>query len=527
MRKNNKAKPQKVERTGALCARAARFLDEKARRLKRGPSRTVGPTAQLHWTRSGRPCTRGGPRRRRKMEASLELVISPNHWTGVFPSSRLSPRSPSPSCPLAGVQVNVGWSKQPAPQLGAAASELQEQRQRPGWRRWQRPRRPARSDASRLAVLVPRRPPRPRGPRLLPAAPAQPRPPEPEQRPARPPPLTVRSEPAGPQVPHGSAERARCGLWREAGRPRLHAVLRAAPANLRNERGRDRPVSASPRTPLPSPPLGSRLGSQLPPGGVFTPRRAPVSARPGSAPDSVLPCLRVQRPVPPRHAPPTRGHTLTGYTRRAHALCPFSPLPCQHLRPLLGSFLFPWTLLSGSSCSRLDLPWSRSRDVMSTSSSSPHGHPGEGAGLRLVMGMPNWSRQLAGTQCSWHLSPRLTFFLLKSRFLGSALTYWISVSNSRAFSALDVAPWGPPSALCSALKSAGAPWCWSRGCWPGKSETAWCRSRAPKGSGYTILYLSLHRRHSAERQSMGIKKCFIRLGRLWRLQRVGKGVSHP
>lgn len=118
-----------------------------------------------------------------------------------------------------------------------------------------------------------------------PAAPAQPRPPDPEQRPRPPAP---RLSPCAASLPGPSSPRVgRAGApWAvEGGRPRLHAVLRAAPANLCTERGRDRPVAASPPHPASLRPLGSRLGSrQLPPGGVSHSPRAPVSARPGSAP---------------------------------------------------------------------------------------------------------------------------------------------------------------------------------------------------------------------------------------------------
>lgn len=87
-----------------------------------------------------------------------------------------------------------------------------------------------------------------------PAAPAQPRPPDPEQRPRPPAPASHRAQRAcRVPVPHGLAERARRGLWREAGRASTPSSARrpqtSAPKEA--ETGQSPP---HPRTPLPSAP---------------------------------------------------------------------------------------------------------------------------------------------------------------------------------------------------------------------------------------------------------------------------------
>lgn len=169
MRKNNKAKPQKVEREPGLWARAARFWTRKpGDGAKAGPLQDRRTHRPLHWTRSGRPVLVAAQEGVGKWKLP-ELVISPNHWTGGISPAHGCPCAPPRAAPSGrpgerGTERQVAGSSAGSGCLRGPGNKAP----RPCWRRWQRPRRPARSDASRLARLVPGRPPRPRGPRLLP-----------------------------------------------------------------------------------------------------------------------------------------------------------------------------------------------------------------------------------------------------------------------------------------------------------------------------------------------------------------------
>ena len=147
--------------------------------------------------------------------------------------------------------------------------------------------------------------------------------------PARPPPLTVRSELAGSQFPTGwpSGRAVGCG-GRQAAPPRRPPRGARKPLHRKRQRPASRRLTPAPRFPPPprlppgQPPAPARRRLSLPPRSCQCAARLRPSTRPRPRPRA----QRAWGPAPLGLRPP-EATPPTGYTGPAHALCPFSLFP--------------------------------------------------------------------------------------------------------------------------------------------------------------------------------------------------------